>query len=116
MEQTPERRRLDVEARGFPKPVQSVEPVHRGKGHSMDYSNRLRDIDNHSFAVAAFCNACGRSHELELSAFSQDLRIPELRSRVCCDVCGSKDVSVRVDPATPSEGLHGAAPGRRKPR
>lgn len=82
----------------------------------MDYSNRLRDIDIHSFSVAVFCNACGRSHELELGAFSQDLRIPELRSRVSCDVCSSEDISIRIEPATPSEGLHGASLGRRKPR
>jgi hypothetical protein len=59
-------------------------------------SNRLRDFDPAKFSILALCHTCRHQRVLDLSRLDPDLSIPDLRARLSCSACGSRDTSIRI--------------------
>jgi hypothetical protein len=58
--------------------------------------NTLDDFPADAFAIIAFCDACGRSRPLERGALPEGLTIADLRRRLRCAACGSRETSIRI--------------------
>jgi hypothetical protein len=62
----------------------------------MDAANTLDDFPAAAFAILAFCDACGRQVTLDRAALPQGLAVNDLRRRLRCAACGSRETSIRI--------------------
>jgi hypothetical protein len=66
------------------------DPPMGGRGNALD------DFPGEAFAIVAFCHACGRFRPLECAALPGGLMIADLRRRLRCAACGSRETSIRI--------------------
>ncbi len=58
--------------------------------------NRIRDFDPAKHAIIGYCGGCGHSAAVDLDRVEPDLTVPELRRRLRCAECGSREVEIRI--------------------
>ena len=71
-----------------------VEP--RGRYPRIMSSNRLDEFPVEAFEILVFCEACGHRAPLDRSKVPKDVTIQELRHRLRCASCGSREASIRI--------------------
>ena len=59
-------------------------------------SNRLYEFPAEAFEILVFCEDCGHRAPLDRSKVPEDLTIQELRLRLRCASCGSREASIRI--------------------
>ena len=59
-------------------------------------SNTLDDFPAESFAILVLCEACGRQGWLDRASVPAGVTVQELRGRLRCSGCGSRDASIRI--------------------
>lgn len=62
----------------------------------MAAANTLTDFPAEAFTILAFCDACGRQMTLDRGTLPQGLTINDLRHRLRCAACGSRETSIRI--------------------
>jgi len=62
----------------------------------MTAPNRIRDFDPAKHSIIAYCGRCGHSAAVNLEPLGPELPIPELRRRLRCTRCGTREVEIRV--------------------
>lgn len=58
--------------------------------------NRIRDFDPATHAIIGYCGRCGHSAAVNLEPLEPEMTIPELRRRLKCTRCGSREVEMRI--------------------
>ncbi len=62
----------------------------------MTDANRIRDFDPATHAIFGYCGQCGHSAPVNLEPLDPELPVPELRRRLRCAECGSREVEIRI--------------------
>lgn len=58
--------------------------------------NPVADFPAESFAILAFCDACGHQALLDRRRLPTGLTVQQVRARLRCSACGSRDTSIRI--------------------
>jgi hypothetical protein len=58
--------------------------------------NVLDDFPAEAFAIIAFCDACEHRAPLDRSKVAAGITVQELRGRLRCSSCGSRETSIRI--------------------
>jgi DNA-directed RNA polymerase subunit RPC12/RpoP len=59
-------------------------------------TNTLDDFPAGAFTILGFCDTCGRQVTLDRVALPQGLSVQDLRRRLRCAACGSRETSIRI--------------------
>lgn len=59
-------------------------------------TNTLDEFPAGAFTILAFCDTCGRQVTLDRAALPQGVTINDLRRRLRCVACDSRDISIRI--------------------
>ena len=62
----------------------------------MTAPNRIRDFDPATHAIIGYCGQCGHSAAVNLEPLDPEMPVPELRRRLRCAECGSREVEIRI--------------------
>jgi hypothetical protein len=58
-------------------------------------TNTLREFPSDQFKIVGFC-ACGHSAPVDTARLLPDITIEVLRGRLRCQVCGAREVGLRI--------------------
>jgi hypothetical protein len=58
-------------------------------------SNTIADFPPDRFEIRAYCE-CGHDAVLPVETLPADLTVDALRSRLCCQACGRRDVQLSI--------------------
>ena len=58
--------------------------------------NTLDDFPAEAFTIVAFCDACEHRAALDRSKVPAGVTVQELRGRLRCSSCGSRETSIRI--------------------
>lgn len=64
-----------------------MEPIH---------CNTLADFPADRYSILVYCSSCQRRPELDRSVVPPGMTVPELRARLVCSACGSRETMLHI--------------------
>jgi hypothetical protein len=61
--------------------------------------NHLSDFPSGQFRIVVFCDSCDHQADVDRDKVPDGMTIPELRQRLRCAKCGSRECSLRITSA-----------------
>jgi hypothetical protein len=58
--------------------------------------NQIKDFDPKTQAIIAYCGECRHSATLNLELLQSELTVPDLRRRLRCTECGTREAEIRI--------------------